>query len=107
MPFGAYHSTDPFQTLREALHKAQLGFVVGLVAVPAASAVSVWWVASWIVVFGLIETGQMFVPGRYPNMTDVLLGVVGVVAGMAARATLRREGEAGRDSVQVSTGEIV
>jgi VanZ family protein len=105
--FGAYHTVDPFQALGEALLKVQLGFVVGLVVVPVTSAAVVWRVAPWIVVFGLIEIGQMFVPERYPDVTDVLLSVVGVVLGSASRATLRREGAAGREALRANTGEIV
>jgi VanZ family protein len=43
---------------------------------------------------GVLEAGQVYLPGRYPSATGVLMGAVGAWAGAAAARWLRRAGAA-------------
>ena len=51
---------------------------------------SIWVIAGSIALGGALEIGQMFVPGRSPDILDFLVNIVGVVTGLiAARLVMR------------------
>ncbi len=90
-PFLAYIMAAPVDATREALFKLQLGFAVAFAASlgSATGGISrlVWWGALCVA----IEGGQVFLPGRYADVTDVALLFSGVLAGLATHHLFRRE----------------
>jgi glycopeptide antibiotics resistance protein len=100
VPFQGYYWADPLNALVEATTKILLG-------VPAGAALQLtWWpvegrllrtaqvVAAALIstlIFGALELGQVLLPQRYPDLTDILLGVTGSLGGVAlARILFRR-----------------
>jgi hypothetical protein len=47
------------------------------------------WMLFGFAVFGAIEAGQFFLPGRFPDPTDVLVGAAAVLAGLRLGEWLR------------------
>jgi VanZ family protein len=47
------------------------------------------WIPAWVVIFGAIEAGQLFLPQRFPDPTDVIVGVAGAAAGLGLGRWLR------------------
>ena len=99
IPFRGYYWAMPLHALAEALTKILLGVPVGVLlqaAVPSApgTLVSAVRIALLAGVSGLIflgiEFGQVLLPSRYPDLTDVLLGVAGALGGMAAAHIVTR-----------------
>ncbi len=108
IPFRHYYWANPFDALSEALTKILLGVPVGVLLtlflptpgtrtgraiVFAASAVT------GVAIFGLVELGQVFLPSRYPDGTDVLLGTLGTCCGaLGTRLVLSGAGASGSTS---------
>ena len=92
VPFQGYYWGDPLNALVEATTKVLLGLPVG------AALQLTWWPVTnptlrrvqlaaaatvAMLLFGAIEVGQVLLPERYPDLTDVLLGVIGSLGGVA------------------------
>jgi VanZ family protein len=88
-PFYGYYQNPEIKAVGELIVKIVLGMPIGVFLgwfiVKSASqyrrlAVAV---ASVLVIsfFSLVEAGQVLLPTRYPDNTDILLGIAGVVAG--------------------------
>jgi VanZ family protein len=90
VPFATYYTIWAPQALGEALLKLQLGFAAGLMAV-GQSRRRMGWLIAWIAFFAAIECGQLFLPTRYPDVTDVLLGVAGAWLGDRTRQLLAED----------------
>ncbi len=99
--FAAYrgYSPDPLMGLREALSRCLLGVPLGLLlrlawasaaerSARRLEAVLTAGIAT-LVLFG-IEIGQIFVPARFPDPADVLMGVLGAALGFAIGDGLAR-----------------
>jgi glycopeptide antibiotics resistance protein len=93
VPFESYYWSTPLFALAEALTKILLAVPVGVLldtAWPAPSgrllrlSRSVALVLAGSLLFAGIEFGQILLPARVPDVTDVLLGGVGVILGLAA-----------------------
>jgi glycopeptide antibiotics resistance protein len=104
LPFRGYYWAMPLNALAEAITKILLGVPVGAllqIAVPAGSgrALAAARLMALAGVSGVIflgvELGQVLLPSRYPDLTDVLLGTGGALCGMAAGHIVAR-GWAGR-----------
>jgi glycopeptide antibiotics resistance protein len=90
MPLRQYQWEAGVQILSQALLKSGLGVPLGLCLSrvlrrkSADGPASPRWTACVliaVIVFGGLEAGQVLLPGRVPDVTDVLLGVAGTLAG--------------------------
>jgi len=90
VPFRSYYWANPFAALGEAITKVFLGLPVGIllalaVPVPRSQFLRAARLGSVLVIglaiFTTVEVGQMFLPSRYPDETDILLGVLGTWLG--------------------------
>ena len=96
LPFAGYRSGSYLNALNNLLTKVALALPLGLAAayvvrpgaMPRALLTGGGFVFG-LAVFGAIETGQFFLPGRFPDPTDVLVGAVAVVAGLRLGYWLR------------------
>lgn len=88
-PFYGYYQNPETKAVGELLVKLALGMPIGMclgwwirgisagyrrIAVAAASVLTA-------IFFTVVEAGQLLLPTRYPDNTDILLGLVGVLAG--------------------------
>jgi VanZ family protein len=96
LPFAGYRSGSYLNALNNLLTKSALALPLGVAASyvmrPRAMAgrlVTAGWFLFGVAVFGAIETGQFFLPGRFPDPTDVLVGAVAVLAGLRLGEWLR------------------
>ena len=109
VPFRSYYWLNPFNALGEALTKILLGVPVGLLLtlfLPAPRSMTGRVVSFTAIllagaaIFGVVELGQVFLPSRYPDGTDVLLGTFGTCCGaLGTRLVLSGAGVAGSTSV--------
>jgi VanZ family protein len=95
LPFNGYNAGSNLNALNELLTKLGLAAPLGVIAAfvgrrdARLGRALVLWIPAWIVIFGAIEGGQLFLPSRFPDPTDVLVGVVGATAGLLAGRWLR------------------
>jgi len=87
IPFAAYQTGAELNVFTNLISKAGVALPLGVCAayaLPRASllVVSGLWVMMATVFFGGVELGQFFVPSRFPDPTDVLVGVVSSLAGL-------------------------
>lgn len=88
VPFAGYRSGSDLNALNDLLVKLSLSMPLGLLAALAvrpyrpSTILTAGWLAVAAVVFGTIEFGQLFLPSRVPDPTDVLVGVAGTAAGL-------------------------
>jgi glycopeptide antibiotics resistance protein len=89
VPFSSYYWAMPLDALSEALRKVVMAVPVGvlpMLAWPRVPGAGLWvrlalvTLVAGVIFFG-IELGQVVLPGRFPDGTDVLLGVFGSLAG--------------------------
>jgi VanZ family protein len=107
LPFNGYNAGSNLNALNELLTKLGLAAPLGIIAAfagkrdaPVARVLALW-IPAWIVIFGAIEAGQLLLPSRFPDPTDVLVGAAGAAAGLAAGRWLR--GSYGRERSGGST----
>jgi VanZ family protein len=90
VPFRSYYWANPFDALGEALTKILLGVPVGLLLtlfLPRPHSMTGRVIAfagillAGAAIFAGVEVGQVFLPSRYPDGTDVLLGTFGTCCG--------------------------
>jgi VanZ family protein len=84
-PLLAYTSARPSQAVSEALLKLQLGFAVAFVGGVGSRPARARSLARWVGLCAGVEVGQIFLPGRYADVTDLLLLSGGALAGLATR----------------------
>lgn len=93
VPFRAYYTANPFEALNDAAIKGLLAVPVGLLlwrcwpprswpTVPAAIRLTILLAVS-TVFFTAVEAGQLLLPSRYPDITDVGIGMAGTAVGLA------------------------
>jgi VanZ family protein len=93
LPLRQYQFETGAQLLAQAMLKGGLGIPLGLcLAVATADAwrdapygETLRWTLALlmgVLVFGVIEAGQLFLPQRVPDVTDVLWGTLGTAAGL-------------------------
>jgi glycopeptide antibiotics resistance protein len=92
VPFTGYYWGNPLSAFAELTTKVLLGVPVGallqMIYTPRTSA-GRWWQAAGILtvsfcIFLVIELGQLLLPSRYPDQTDVYIGTAGAWIGMIA-----------------------
>jgi VanZ family protein len=97
LPFGGYRSGSDLRALSTLITKLALALPLGIcfalvsrhAALSRKIVIGAWLLAA-AVIFGAIEAGQMFLPTRVPDPTDVLIGVIGVYAGFSLASWLER-----------------
>jgi VanZ family protein len=87
VPFAGYYQNAEFKALSDATVKLCLSAPFGiliqmLIGRPARSAASIAVVAVAAIFFAVVEAGQLLLPSRFPDNTDVLLATGGVLAAM-------------------------
>jgi VanZ family protein len=90
-PFLAYASARPSQAVSEALLKLQLGFAVAFAGGLSRRPARARSLAGWVGMCAVVEVGQTFLPGRYADITDVLLLSAGTLAGLVTRDLFHAE----------------
>lgn len=88
VPFAGYHSGSAISAFNNLLTRIGLSMPVGilLAAIMPRRPPAIALIATAIAViglFGVIEAGQLFLPTRVPDPTDVLVGLAGSMAGWA------------------------
>jgi hypothetical protein len=84
-PLLAYTSGRPSPAVSEALLKLQLGFAVAFVGEVGSRPARARSLARWVGLCAGVEVGQIFLPGRDADVTDLLLLSGGALAGLATR----------------------
>jgi glycopeptide antibiotics resistance protein len=105
VPFYGYYWASPLDAFAEAVSKMLLGIPVGALlqttwqpksqAAQLAQAAGITILAGGL--FLIIELGQLLLPSRYPDQTDIYLGTFGAVVGMMAVRLLTRRRRAAPD----------
>ncbi len=96
VPLQGYLAADPFNALADATAKVALALALGVLfgaTMPVTVARPIRTIVAAVALLGvytLAEIGQLFLPGRYPDSTDILLGVVAGSLGCAVYAALRK-----------------
>ncbi len=94
VPFQSYVMAQPSQAVHEGLLKLQLGFALAFVGGFGPTRTRLAGLVWWVGICAGAEVGQMFVAGRYADVTDVLFLSSGVLAGLATRGIFQEEREA-------------
>lgn len=95
LPFAGYRSGSYLNALNNLLTKVGLALPLGVAAsyvVPPGALPRRLLAGSalfGLAVFGMIEAGQFFLPGRFPDPTDVLVGALAMIAGLRLGVWLR------------------
>ena len=92
VPFSGYYWGNPLNAFGELTTKLLLGVPVGAllqaIYVPRTSAGRRWQAAGILTaafcVFLVVELGQLLLPSRFPDQTDVYIGTAGAWIGMVA-----------------------
>ncbi|HSC26323.1 MAG TPA: VanZ family protein [Vicinamibacterales bacterium] len=87
LPFAGYRRGSDLNALKDMLVKLGLSIPFGLIAAfvvrgRTGRLAAAAWLALAAAVFGVVEAGQLFLPGRVPDPTDVLTGVIGTGIGL-------------------------
>jgi VanZ family protein len=107
-PFSNYYVGSEFHAFTELTRKFLLAAPVGVLlrlAVPAAASVSIarlqraGFITAGVILFSILEAGQMFLPARTADLIDVVIGVAAVEAGRWIVDLLRDSAETAVDGV--------
>jgi len=98
VPFFAYYVNPEFKALRDACLKLSLALPLGVLFQlrwpPERTSAPRVLTAGWLVLTGLfftvVEIGQIFLPSRYPDNSDILTGVIAVWLGIVATRPFTR-----------------
>jgi VanZ family protein len=90
VPFRAYYINPEFKALADAVTKISIALPLGLFfqlrfrpdATAFARLLTVAWLMTTGLFFAAVEVGQLLLPSRFPDNTDILLAVCGVWLGM-------------------------
>jgi len=105
LPFADYYRQSEYKSFDQALHKSLLFLPVG-VMLGMISWVRDYRAVRWLALLGgcalaaTVEAGQFFLPTRFPGVTDVIIGGLGVGAGLAIA---RWTGRIQRPATQVAS----
>jgi len=89
VPFAGYAKGSDLNAFNDLLVKLGLSAPFGVIAAYVSRGAQdrtlllVAWSAVAALLFGAIEFGQLFLPSRTPDPTDVLVGIAGTLAGLA------------------------
>ena len=91
LPFVGYRSGSELNVFNNVLAKIALAMPLGLIAsfairksVASRGVLLTAWLFFAVLVFGAIETGQVLLPTRTPDPSDILVSVAAFAGGMAA-----------------------
>jgi glycopeptide antibiotics resistance protein len=93
LPFAGYGASSYLNALNDLLVKVSLAVPLGVAAAfvyrgPASRIQTAAWLIVGVGVFGMLEFGQLFLPTRIPDLTDVLVGAVGMYVGLRLARSL-------------------
>ena len=94
LPFLDYYGGDYLNTLDDFVHKLLLFVPLGALLAPPPPA-RAWGragFAGWLAATGIaaiLETGQLFLPGRHASLTDILVAGAAAWLGLALTCRLR------------------
>jgi glycopeptide antibiotics resistance protein len=111
VPFYSYYWSNALDAFTEATTKALLGIPVGALLqatwTPKSREASVAQAAGITILAGgfflIIELGQLLLPSRTPDQTDIYIGTLGAVVGMVAVRLLMRRLQAAGDVTSPSS----
>jgi glycopeptide antibiotics resistance protein len=90
LPFAGYRASSYLNAFNDLLVKIALSVPLGVSAAfvfrgrgVARGVITIAWLLLAAGIFGAIETGQLFLPTRVPDPTDVLVGVMGAYIGLS------------------------
>ena len=96
VPFAGYQTGSELNAFANAISKIAVAIPLGAFAAYAVAPfglpllpVSVLWTAIAGVFFSGVECGQLFIPSRVPDFTDVLLGTLSSLAGLLLGVWIR------------------
>jgi hypothetical protein len=98
VPFTGYYQNPEFKALADAVFKVGLAVPIGVLSERLArldrrstgGIVEVGWLLATGLFFTAVEVGQVLLPSRYPDSTDVLLALGGVWLGIRLARLLGR-----------------
>jgi glycopeptide antibiotics resistance protein len=99
IPFASYYpsySAAPLDAIRELLKRFLLAVPLGLLVGSALPATRDAWHSAVLIVTAatilmlLIAVGELFLPGGYPDTTEMMLGAMGALVGGAIIGALDR-----------------
>jgi glycopeptide antibiotics resistance protein len=95
IPFVHYARGSDLNALNDLLVKlglsVPLGVLMALVPRPSPPRLAgALWLAAAAGIFTIVEGGQLLLPTRSPDLSDILVGVIGTAAGLAVCAWVRR-----------------
>jgi glycopeptide antibiotics resistance protein len=89
LPFADYYAGTDYNAFTQLLHKTMLLLPLGALLETGARRRSWTATAVALLVAGLLEAGQLFLPGHYPNVTDVPIESAGGWLGFKLMTRLR------------------
>lgn len=95
IPFADYQQKHYLSAFDDIIHKLLLFVLLGLLlsANPAQRRNAVTVACMGALFSAMIELGQVFLPSRYPSLSDVVLGLIACYAGHSLVAMLRNAGQ--------------
>jgi VanZ family protein len=85
-PFLSYYVNPEFKAMRDLFLKMALGFPFGIFARLSMGSPNAWKTILWLLMVGVftaaLEVGQVFLPSRFPDNTDVILATAAAWLGM-------------------------
>jgi hypothetical protein len=87
LPFAGYGAGSYLNAMNNVLVKVSLAVPLGVTGAfvyrrPPSRSQTIGWLTVGVGVFGMLEFGQLFLPTRVPDPTDVLIGGAGMYAGL-------------------------
>ena len=97
LPFAGYGAGSYLNAFNDLLVKASLAIPLGVTAAfvdrrPPSPVRTAGWLLVGVGVFGMLEFGQLFLPTRIPDPTDVLVGAAGMYLGLRLGRSLWQGG---------------
>jgi VanZ family protein len=97
IPFAGYQTGAELNAFTNLISKAGVALPLGVCAAYAIGSasplvISVLWVMIATAFFGGVELAQLFIPSRFPDPTDVLVGVVSSLTGLWLGRWFRDQG---------------
>ena len=116
LPFGGYRGSSYLSAFNDVLAKLSLSVPLGVSIAHVSRhrrwmrrAVIIAWLMFSACLFGVIEAGQLLLPTRTPDLTDIMMGVTGTYGGLRLARWLHDSTppSAGRGAAGTDTNHLV